>query len=98
VAPGRLVLDQTLLTDAESPDPEAANSLYTFLAQRLVATYVNLDCQSLIRQADPVAVATDATGLAVSASVDQQLLKSILAALEPWQSQDEQADSAMRMH
>jgi cytoskeletal protein RodZ len=42
----RLKLDQTRFTAAASPDTGAATNLLTFLAQRLQASFVNLNCAS----------------------------------------------------
>jgi hypothetical protein len=42
----RLELDQTRFTAAQSPDTGAATNLLTFLAQRLQASFVNLNCTS----------------------------------------------------
>jgi hypothetical protein len=47
VAPGRLETDQARFTRAPSPDPAAANNLFTFLAQRLQASFQNLGCGDL---------------------------------------------------
>ncbi len=53
-----------------SPDPAAANSLFTFLAQRFVASYGanGLNCVGLLNMPDPVAVTTDGNGVAISAT------------------------------
>ena len=42
----RLKLDQTKFAAAGSPDAGAATTLFTFLAQRLQASFVNLNCAS----------------------------------------------------
>jgi hypothetical protein len=96
IAPARLALDQTALMSIVSPDPAAANSLFTFLAQRLVATYEILNCQKLTRQAVPLSVVTNVNDVAVAASVNRGALKSVITALEPSKSQDDIADSAGR--
>jgi hypothetical protein len=93
IAPVRLTLNEGVFSAAESPDPAAADSLYTFLAQRLVTTYDLLNCQTLIDQADPIAVVSNANGVVVSAAIDQAALQAILTALEPWKAQDDIADS-----
>jgi hypothetical protein len=71
IAPKRLLLDQQLTQPAASPDPAAANNLFTFLAQRYVATYGtnNLNCIGLLNKPDPVKITTDATGIAISATI-----------------------------
>jgi hypothetical protein len=47
VAPGRLKADQARFSRATSPDPAAGNNLFTFLAQRLQASFQNLGCGDL---------------------------------------------------
>lgn len=71
IAPDRLLLDQTVLTASPSPVPDAGNSLFTFLAQRFVATYEILGCADLLHKPDPVTVTTDAQGVAVSATTTE---------------------------
>ena len=73
VAPARLQLDKgKMLTTApgSSPDPMVANSLFTFLAQRFVATFGanGLNCAGLLKQPDPVTVTTNG-GVAVDATI-----------------------------
>ncbi len=70
IAPARLQLDQQLTQGRPSPDAGAANSLFTFLAQRFVASYQNLNCQALINQPDPISVTTDANGVATAATIN----------------------------
>jgi len=96
IAPGRMALDQAMLTAIVSPDPAAANSLFTFMAQRLVASYQILTCATLIKQTLPVSTTTNTAGVTVSASIDQQSLKTIIAALEPSKAADDIADSRAR--
>jgi hypothetical protein len=73
VAPARLQLDKgKALTTVQgsSPDPMVANSLFTFLAQRFVATFEanGLNCAGLLNQKDPVTVTTQG-GVAVDATI-----------------------------
>jgi hypothetical protein len=70
VAPARLQLDKTLTMAQGSPDPMVANSLFTFLAQRFVATFEanGLNCTGLLNQKDPVTVTTQG-GVAVDATI-----------------------------
>lgn len=44
IAPARLRLDRPLLVGAPSPDPAAARNLFTFLQQRLKASFAELGC------------------------------------------------------
>jgi hypothetical protein len=69
VAPQRLLLDQPFTQQAASPDPAVANNLFTFLTQRFVATYVNLNCQTFVHQKNPITVKT-ANGVAIDARIN----------------------------
>ena len=71
VAPARLQRDKVLTMAQSSPDPMVASSLFTFLAQRFVATYGanGLNCLGLLNQPDPVTDTTDGNGVAVDATI-----------------------------
>jgi hypothetical protein len=58
LTPKRLEQDRRFTERAESPDPGAADSLFTFLAQRLSASFANLGCDHLINGGDPVRLRT----------------------------------------
>ncbi|HEV2579652.1 MAG TPA: hypothetical protein VGT44_02270 [Ktedonobacteraceae bacterium] len=64
----RLQKDQALFTNAASPMADVANSLFTFLANRLQQSFVNLGCQHLLNIANPVTVQTDGNGVVTSAT------------------------------
>jgi len=70
IGPARIQLDMQLTQGQGSPDPAAANSLFTFLAQRFVASYGpnGLNCVGLLNTPDPIAVTTDGNGVASSAT------------------------------
>jgi hypothetical protein len=72
IGPARIQLDMKLkLTQGRpSPDPAAANSLFTFLAQRFDASYGanGLNCAGLLNVPDPITVTTDADGVAIDAT------------------------------
>ena len=74
VAPQRLMLDARFTKTLSSPDPAAANTLFTFLAQRFVATYgaaaPGLNCAKLIGQPDPIHVKTARNGVAIDATIN----------------------------
>ncbi|HEY6287611.1 MAG TPA: hypothetical protein VIX20_18220, partial [Ktedonobacteraceae bacterium] len=57
-----------------APDPAAANTLFTFLAQRFVASYgaaaPGLNCAKLIGQPDPISVKTNGDGVAIDATIN----------------------------
>jgi hypothetical protein len=66
----RIQLDMQFTQGQPSPDPAVANSLFTFLAQRFVASYGanGLNCIGLLNMPDPIAVTTDGNGVAISAT------------------------------
>ena len=70
IGSARIQLDMQFTQGLSSPDPAAANSLFTFLAQRFVASYGanGLNCAGLLNTPDPVAVTTDGNGVAISAT------------------------------
>jgi hypothetical protein len=70
VAPPRLSANQAALTAAPSPVPADGNNLFTFLAQRFVASFDILNCGSLLNISNPVSFTTDANGVAVSATIN----------------------------
>jgi hypothetical protein len=50
IAPARLRLDRLFTVVAPSPDPAAARNLFTFLQQRLKASFTGLACNQQIRR------------------------------------------------
>ncbi len=97
IQPGRLLQNKASFSKFYSPDVGAANSLYTFLAQRFVATYEQqLNCPNLINIPDPVAVTTNAAGVATSATIDTTALNKAIQQLAASKSGDDHADSAAR--
>ena len=75
IAPPRLVKNQPGLTAYPSPVTSVANSLFTFMAQRFVASFNILNCGGLLGVADPISFTQDADGVAVSATVNLKLLE-----------------------
>jgi hypothetical protein len=96
IAPQRMLANQKALTAFTSPDTGAANSLYTFLAQRFVATYQILNCATLVNAADPVSVTADGQGVAVSAKINTGQLNQIVQKLAPFLAEDNAWDSVDR--
>jgi len=96
IAPQRMLANQKALTAFATPDAGAANSLFTFLAQRFVAAYQLIDCATLVNQADPVSVTVNQAGVAVRAAVNTAALNRIVQKLEPQKSEDDFADSIDR--
>jgi len=72
ISPSRMQLDARLTKARPSPDPAAANTLFTFLAQRFVTTFEEngLNCMKLLGQPDPIKVKTDGDGVAVDATIN----------------------------
>jgi hypothetical protein len=96
IAPQRMLANQKALTGFASPDTGAANSLYTFLAQRFTATYQLLNCATLVNAADPVSVTLNGQGVAVSAAINSAQLSRIVQKLAPFQAEDDARDSVAR--
>jgi hypothetical protein len=96
IAPQRMLTNQKALSAFKSPDAGAANSLFTFLAQRFVAAYQLLDCQNRVNLANPVSVTVDGAGVAVSAKVNTSALSKIVDRLQSQKADDDQADSVDR--
>ncbi|HLG61065.1 MAG TPA: hypothetical protein VKY19_03975 [Ktedonosporobacter sp.] len=69
-APARLQLDMPLTQQRPSPDAAAANSLFTFLAQRFATTFGanGLNCTGRLNVANPIKVKTDGNGVAIAAT------------------------------
>jgi len=91
IAPHRLLRNKEALLAGPSPTG-TANSLFTFMAQRFVASYNILDCNGLVEIQDPVSVTMDANGVAISATIDLPLKPSSQEYLDRYQSQDDTAD------
>jgi len=96
VAPQRMLNNKKNLSAFYTPDAGAANSLYTFMAQRFVASYQILDCESLINIAAPVAVTSNAAGVATSATINQAALTKAIQRLATTKSADDAADAASK--
>ena len=70
VGPGRVLLDRKLTKRAKSPDDGAANSLFTFLAQRLNGSFDELGCGPLMHRKNPVTLVTNKEGVVVDAHLE----------------------------
>jgi hypothetical protein len=78
----KMTLDQKLETNFASIAPAAANNTFTFLAQRWVASWQLLDCQTLINIAAPITLTTDAnTGVVTAATINTTQLNSDIASI-----------------
>ena len=65
----RLQLDQAIFTAAASPVPSVANSLFTFLASRLVASLGLLNCTT----PNPINLVTNQAGVVTAATFNPQI-------------------------
>lgn len=78
----KMVLDQNMDSNFASIAPAAANNTFTFLAQRWVASWQLLDCQSLINIAAPITLTTDAnTGVVTAATINTKTMNSDIASI-----------------
>lgn len=68
----RIVMDAPLTAKVAPPDPAVGNTLFTFLAQRFVTSYMNLNCQQALGKPSPIATTQDNNGVAVSATFNGQ--------------------------
>lgn len=70
----RIAHDQAALQNQPSPFPAMANNLYTFLANRFMATFQDqpgfLHCTALLHVQNPVTVQTNGNGVVVSATIN----------------------------
>jgi hypothetical protein len=96
IAPARLLLDQALLLSKPSPVPDNANSMFTFMAQRLAASYDILGCADLVKIPDPISFIQDKNGGAISARINLPLYQTCRRKLAPYGSQDDAADDAAK--
>lgn len=96
IAPDRLLRDQTFLLAGPSPVTDAANSLFTFMAQRFVASYNILGCATLVDIPDPVSFTQDANGVAISATIDLPNYEKCKKKLDRYRAQDDAAEEADR--
>lgn len=90
VAPARFNLDAKLTKAAPSPDPAAANSLFTFLAQRFVATDAILGCSNALGVVNPVSLVQDDQGVTTDATINLTVHNNNLAKLAPAAPADDQ--------
>ena len=72
IGPERILLDAHLTKFQASPDAAAANSLFTFLAQRFVNTYGpnGLNCMNRLKQPDPITLKMDGNGVVIDATIN----------------------------
>jgi hypothetical protein len=64
-----LIRDKSFLLGINSPLPDVANNLFTFMAQRYVASYQILGCAALLGKPVNVTLTTNAAGVVIDAQV-----------------------------
>jgi hypothetical protein len=64
----RTAQDEKQLSNFASPVPATGSNLFTFLAARLSASFVNLGCGALLNAPNPVHLTLDGNGVATAAS------------------------------
>jgi hypothetical protein len=101
IAPARMMQDQALLmpdaahpTRGLSPDPGAADSLFTFLAQRFVASYDILSCGDLLHVPDPISLTINSDGVTTAATINPVVITRARQFLAGCERQDRSQDSA----
>lgn len=92
IAPGRLLLNKASFSKFYTPDANAANNLYSFMALRFVTSYQMLGCGSLINIPDPVSVTLNGP-VAVSAQIDTVALQKALLQIAGSKARDYVKDS-----
>ena len=103
IAPARMLQDQNFLmpdathpTRGLSPDPAVANSLFTFMAQRFVASYDILGCANRVRIPDPISLTVDGQGVTTAATIDLSLVRRWRQSSATSEREDNDADDAAR--
>jgi hypothetical protein len=103
IAPARMLQDQAFLmpdathpTRGISPDQTVADSLFTFMAQRFVASYDILGCANLLHVPDPISVTVDANGVTTGAKIDPVKLRRCHDSVAGWDREDRNADDAAK--
>jgi hypothetical protein len=103
IAPARMLLDLPYLvpdaahpTRGVSPDAAAADSLFTFLAQRFAATWDILGCTDLTRLTNPITVTANGDGVVTAAAINTITYNKRRQWLSSCQRQDDSDDDAAR--
>ena len=74
----------------------AADSLFTFLAQRFAASWDILGCADLIHLANPITVSANADGVVTAASINTITYSRRRQSLSSCQRQDDSDDDASK--
>jgi len=89
-----LMPDATHPTRGLSPDATVANSLFTFMAQRFVASYNILGCANRVHIPDPISLTVDAQGVTTAATIDLSVVRRWRQSSASSEQQDNDADDA----
>ena len=79
----RTALDQTQFAAFASPVPATGSNLFTFLAARLSASFVNLGCGALLNAPNPVHLTLDGNGVAITASFSPLAIGTLPGGVAP---------------
>ncbi len=79
----RTALDQKQFSTFASPVPATGSNLFTFLAARLSASFVNLGCGALLNAPNPVQLTLDNNGVAVAASFSPLAIGTLPGGVAP---------------
>jgi hypothetical protein len=96
IGPARMFNNQTALAAVASPVASAATTLFTFMAQRFVASYEILNCATLISAPDPITVTTNSAGVATSATLNTLNYSQEVQNIADQQTSDNAADAASK--
>jgi hypothetical protein len=79
----RIALDEKQFSNFASPVPDTGNNLFTFMAARLSASFVNLGCGALLNAPNPVHLTLDGNGVATAASFSPLAIGTLPGGVEP---------------
>lgn len=97
IAPSRMFGGaQPYLAAYPTPVPSAGTTLFTFMAERFVASYQILNCDTLIQQANPIIVTNDPTTGAANGATLSFNYSEELQNIAGQKAADDAADSAAR--
>ena len=85
---------QNLLTNFASPMPTVASTLFAFMTQRFVASYMLLNCPALTGITDPVTAYMNADGVFTTATLNTTAYAQIQTQLKTSQTADFAEDSS----
>jgi len=69
VGPSRILSSKNFTLPRPSPDPAAANNLFTFLSQRFTNSWTGLNCNGILDIPSPITLVQDANGVTTDATI-----------------------------